>query len=140
MQYPVRLRLLEHAGLVPAPLRYALVFANGPAVMFEFKGCMKQSEELPGIDELRSARTWMFMALGDNSDTAMAAWADEIADLVRIHDGGNRRIACDRLDGAGKHALEARGPTYVEGIRIRDVPVSAPHRPAPLPTPRSPGP
>ena len=91
------------------PIRYALVFADGPAIMFEFKGCMKQSEGLPGIDELRTARTWMFMTRGDKSDTAMAAWADEIADLVRIHGGGNRRIACDRLDGAGTHALDARG-------------------------------
>ena len=90
-------------------MRYALVFADGPAIMFEFKGCMKQSEGLPGIDELRTARTWMFMILGDRCDTAMAAWADEIADLVRIHGSGNRRIACDRLDGAGTHALEARG-------------------------------
>ena len=103
------------------PMRYALVFADGPAIMFEFKGCMKQSEGLPGIDELRSARTWMFMALGDRSDTAMAAWADEIADLVRIHGGGNRRIACDRLDGAGTHALDARGLTYVEGTRITEI-------------------
>ena len=82
---------------------------------------MKQSEGLPGIDELRTARTWMFMTLGDKSDTAMAAWADEIADLVRIHGSGNRRIACDRLDGAGTHALEARGLTYVEGTWISEI-------------------
>ena len=82
---------------------------------------MKQSEGLPGIDELRTARTWVFMARGDRSDTAMAAWADEIADLVRIHGGGNRRIACDRLDGAGTHALQARGLTYVEGTRITEI-------------------
>ena len=83
------------------PVRYALIFADGPAIMFEFEGCARQSEGLPGIDELRSARTWTYMTRGDRSDTAMAAWADEIADLVRIHGGGNRRIACDRLDGAG---------------------------------------
>src|SRR6056297_4178430 len=33
------------------PMRYALIFADGPAMMFEFKGCMQQSEGLPGIDE-----------------------------------------------------------------------------------------
>ena len=102
-------------------VRYALVFADGPAIMFEFKGCMEQSRGLPGIDELRTARTWMYMALGDKSDTALAAWADEIADLVRMHGGGNRRIACDRLDGAGTNALEARGLTYVEGTRITEL-------------------
>ena len=103
------------------PWRYALVFADGPAIMFEFKGGLKQSEGLPGIDELRTARTWTFMAAGDKADAAMAGWADEIADLVRIHGGGNRRIACDRLDGAGAHALEARGLTYVEGGRLAEI-------------------
>ncbi len=103
------------------PMRYALIFADGPAIMFEFKGCMKQSAGLPGIDELRTARTCMFMALGDRSDTARGAWADEIADLVRVHGGGNRRIACDRLDGAGTHALESRGLFYVEGTRITEI-------------------
>ena len=103
------------------PMRYALIFAVGPAIMFEFKGCMKQSEGLPGIDELRTARTWMFMSFADRSDAARGAWADEIADLVRIHGGGNRRIACDRLDGAGTHALESRGLSYVEGAPITEI-------------------
>ena len=103
------------------PMRYALIFADGPAIMFELKGCMKQSAGLPGIDELRTARTCMFMALGDRSDTARGAWADEIADLVRVHGGGNRRIACDRLDGADTHALESRGLFYVEGTRITEI-------------------
>ena len=101
-------------------VRYALIFADGPAIMFEFESCMKQSEELPGIDELRTARTWMYMALGDKSGAATTAWADEIADLVHNHGGGNRRIACDRLDGAGTHALEALGLTYIEGTRIAE--------------------
>ncbi len=103
------------------PIRYALIFADGPAIMFEFKGCMKQSENLAGIDELRTARTWMYMALGDKSGVARAIWADEIADLVRIHGGGNRRIACDRLDGAGTHALVERGLHYVDGARISEI-------------------
>ena len=102
------------------PVRYALVFADGPGIMFEFKGCEKQSDGLPGIDELRTAMSWNFMALGDKSEAGMAAWADEIADLVRIHGGGNCRIACDRLDGAGAYALEARGLRYVEGSRITE--------------------
>ena len=39
------------------PMRYALILAGGPAIMFEFKGCLHQSEGLPGIDELRMAKT-----------------------------------------------------------------------------------
>lgn len=103
------------------PMRYALILANGPAIMFEFKGCLKQSEGLPGIDDLRIAKIWMFMASGDKVAAATSAWADEIADLVREFGGGNRRIACDRLDGSGLHALEARGLSYVEGTQITEI-------------------
>jgi len=99
------------------PMRYALILAGGPAIMFEFKGCLHQSKDLPGIDELRIARTCMFMASGDKVDAATLTWAEEVADLVREHGGGNKRIACDRLDGAGVHALTDSGLTYVEGTK-----------------------
>ena len=103
------------------PMRYALILTGGPAIMFEFKGCLHQSENLPGIDEIRIAKTWMFMASGDKVETATNAWADEIADLVSRYGGRNRRIACDKLDGSGVHALETRGLTYVEGTQITEI-------------------
>ena len=103
------------------PMRYALILAGGPAIMFEFKGCMHQSEGLPGIDELRVAKTWMFMAWGDKAEAATGLWADEIADLVRVHGGGNLRIACDRMDGNGAQALEDRGLSYVEGSALTEI-------------------
>lgn len=103
------------------PMRYALILAGGPAIMFEFKGCMQQSQGLPGIDELRVAKTWMFMASGDKVDAATDAWADEIADLVREYGGGNARVACDALSGSGVSALEARGLAYVEGTQITEI-------------------
>ncbi|QJF52589.1 M24 family metallopeptidase [Roseobacter ponti] len=103
------------------PMRYALILAGGPAIMFEFKGCLRQSEGLPGIDELRLARTWMFMASGDKVEAATEDWAREIADLVQTYGGGNTRIACDALDGSGVHALEALGLTYVEGSQFTEI-------------------
>jgi len=103
------------------PMRYALVLTGGPAIMFEFKGCLHLCEGLPGIDEVRAAKTWMFMASGDKLDSAVTAWADEIDDLVRQYGGGNTRIACDRLDGNGLHALEARGLACVEGTQVTEI-------------------
>lgn len=102
------------------PMRYALILNGGPAIMFEFKGCLQQSEGLPGIDELRLAKIWMYMAMGDLAEQGLADWADEIADLVHQYGGGNTRIACDKLDGGGVHALEARGLSYVEGTRLTE--------------------
>ena len=103
------------------PMRYALILANGPAIMFEFKGCLHLNDDLPCIDELRVAKTWMFMAWGDKTNQATNDWADEIADLVSEYGGGNTRIACDKLDGAGVHALTQRGLTYVEGTQITEI-------------------
>ena len=103
------------------PMRYALILAGGPAIMFEFKGCLHQSEGLPGIDELRMAKTWMFMASGDKVEAATSDWADEITDRVTQYGGGNTRIACDAWDGSGVHALEARGLKYVEGTQFTEI-------------------
>ena len=72
------------------PMRYALILASGPAIMFEFKGCMQQSEGLPGIDELRIAKACMFMASGDKVEAAISNWANEIAELVNHYGGGKR--------------------------------------------------
>ena len=72
------------------PLRYALIFADGPAVMFEFKSCEHLCHGLETIDELRTAIGWMFMSVGDRVDEFVGSWADEIADLLRSHGGGNR--------------------------------------------------
>jgi len=103
------------------PMRYALILAAGPTIMFEFKGCLHLNEGLPGIDELRIAKTWMFMASGDKVGEATKQWADEIADLLREYGGGNTRIACDKLDSAGVHALTERGVSCFEGTQITEI-------------------
>ncbi len=102
------------------PMRYALIFADGPAIMFEFKGCLHLNDGLPGIDQLRRATTWMYMGSGDKAPAAMAIWADEIADLMKIHSPDNLQIACDKLDGVGVSALQSRGLTYIEGTQITE--------------------
>lgn len=103
------------------PMRYALILAGGPAILFEFKGCEHLNDGLPGIDEVRPAIAWMFMAKGDKVELFLDDWADEIADLVRTHGGGNRRLAADKLDVPGVHALEARGITVRDGTELTEL-------------------
>jgi len=102
------------------PVRYAMILADGPAILWEFKGCEHLNNELPGIDEIRTAVSWMFMTRGDKAPAGVAAWAEEIANLLRLHGGGCTRIAVDKLDGPGLHALESRGFTYVEGTELTE--------------------
>ena len=103
------------------PVRYAVILADGPAILWEFKGCEHLNRDLPGIDEIRTAVSWMFMAAGDKVDVKLEMWAEEIAELVNSSGGKNRRIAADKLDGPGIRALEARGLEYVEGTRITEL-------------------
>ncbi len=103
------------------PIRYAMILADGPAILWEFKGCEHLNIGLPGIDEIRTAVSWMFMARGDKAPAGVELWADEIADLLHEHGGGNRRIAADKLDGPGLHALETRGFSYVEGTELTEI-------------------
>ncbi|MCK0104217.1 M24 family metallopeptidase [Pseudohalocynthiibacter sp. F2068] len=102
------------------PVRYAMILANGPAILWEFKGCEHLNGGLPGIDEIRTAVSWMFMTKGDKAVEGVETWADEIADLMLQHGGGNKRIAVDKLGGPGLHALETRGFTYVEGTELTE--------------------
>src|SRR5262249_649691 len=96
------------------PVRYALIFADGPGIMFEFKGCEHLCRGLETIDEVRPAIACMYMTSGNRLPERVSRWADEIAGLVRAHGGGNRRIAVGRLDVAGLRALESRGLAVVD--------------------------
>ncbi len=102
------------------PLRYALIFADGPAILFEFKGGEHLSRDLPAIDEVRTAIGWMFLVAGDRLAENVIRWADEIAGLMGRHAGGDRRLAIDRCDPEGAHALTERGLSLVEGGQITE--------------------
>ncbi|MCW3784556.1 M24 family metallopeptidase [Defluviimonas salinarum] len=102
------------------PMRYALILAGGPAILFEFKGCEHLAQGLPGIDEVRTAITYMFMSRGDQTRGFVEDWADEIADLVRSHGGGNMRLAADKLDINAPPALAERGISLVDGAELAE--------------------
>jgi Xaa-Pro aminopeptidase len=101
-------------------VRYALIFADGPAIIFEFKGREHLCRDLPGIDEIRNSRSWHYMSHGYRLDERVNQWADEIADLVKTHGGGNRRVAMDRIEPPALWALEQRGVQYVEGQELTE--------------------
>ncbi|WP_419905892.1 M24 family metallopeptidase [Kiloniella sp.] len=102
------------------PIRYALIFADGPGIMFEFKSCEHLNEGLEGIDEVRVAKGWMFMGAGDRVSEYVGNWADEIADLIQQYGGGNKRLAIDRMEPEGVFALQERGSVIVEGGQITE--------------------
>lgn len=101
-------------------VRYALVFANGPTIMFEFKGCEHLSNNAACVDEVRNAIGWIYLSTGDRSEEYAGKWADEIADLIREYGDGNRRLAVDKVEPLGLKALENRSITFVEGQELTE--------------------
>jgi Xaa-Pro aminopeptidase len=93
------------------PARYLFVPAAGPVVLFEFPGCHHLAAGLPTIDEIRPAITVSYAAAGPGVDDRAQRWAAELADLVRAHGGGNRRVAIERVNYAAAAALAAEGCT-----------------------------
>jgi Xaa-Pro aminopeptidase len=100
--------------------RHGLLFADGPGIAFEYKGSGHLTRAGHGVDEVRDATTWVYLVTGEDTEIRARAWAAEIADLVRRHGGGNRRLAADRLDPLGLRALEALGIEVIDGQQIAE--------------------
>ncbi|WP_349962314.1 Xaa-Pro peptidase family protein [Rhizobium sp. ZPR3] len=101
------------------PSRYALILADGPAIMFEFEGSEHVNDGLPGIDEVRTSKSFLFFTAGNLVEDRMKAWADEIADVIKLH-CRNGRIAVDRLEPAPAHELQSRGFTLLDGQELAE--------------------
>ena len=100
--------------------RYALLFGEGPAIMHEYKGAEHMIKGGAGVDIVKPATTWLYMISDSEVGARAKRWAQEIADLVREHGGGNRRIAADNLDPLGLRALEALGIEVVDGQELAE--------------------
>lgn len=100
--------------------RYALVLADGPAIMFEFEGCEHLNAGLPGIDEVRPSVSWQFFSAGDQAHFRLTEWADEIASLVK-RGSGAVCLGVDKLEPSGVIALQSRGLTVIDGQDILEM-------------------
>lgn len=100
--------------------RYAWIGAEGPVVVFDFHGCSHVCADLETVDEIRPAISWFFFGAGPACEARAKRWAREIAELVRQHGGGNRRLAIDHCDPLGLDALRAEGVSVVEGQEVME--------------------
>lgn len=100
--------------------RYALIFADGPAIMFEFAGCHHLCEGFETIDEIRNSVVWLYMSAGDRAPERLQQWSGEIDSLIHQHGGGNRRLAIDKIEPPGLHALQNLGIEFVEGQELTE--------------------
>lgn len=102
------------------PTRHCFVATDGPVVLFDYFSCEHLSDHSGVVDEVRPAVSWMYLYSGELTDLKVRRWADGLADLVRKHGGGNRRIAVDHLDHEGVAALAHLGISVGNGEAVME--------------------
>ncbi len=88
--------------------RYIYVPVAGPVILFEYPGSAHVSTWLVTIDEARTSKV-VWSAVNQRDNLSSDPFAREIADLVREHGGGNKRVGLDRCSHLLALALEAQG-------------------------------
>lgn len=99
---------------------YALVFADGHAIDFEYGGSEHLARGIETIDEVRKARSWFYFVAGGRLEERLNTWADELADVIKERGGGNMRLAVDKMEPLGVDALRKRGVTILEGQQLTE--------------------
>jgi Xaa-Pro aminopeptidase len=97
------------------------VATEGPVVIFEFHSSPHLPAGLETIDEIRTAVYWFYFGAGQHGPERVKLWAAELADLVRQHGGGNRRLAVDKCDFLGVDALRAEGLEVKDGQEVTEL-------------------
>ena len=100
--------------------RHCFVAAEGPVVLFDYFSCEHLSDHSGVVDEVRPAISFIYAYGGELSEGRVRRWADGIADLVREHGGGNRRIAVDNLNPEGVAELARLGVQVGSGEAVME--------------------
>ncbi len=101
--------------------RYAFVPADGPVVLFDFHNCEFLSDGLGTVDEVRPAVSTCYFLAGPRLEERAGRWAAELADLVRAHGGGNRRLGVDTANPLCIEALVREGLAVVDAGQVMEV-------------------
>jgi len=91
------------------PARYLLLFAEGPAILYDYFGCEHLSADLPTIDEVRPASGLCFTSSNGQVDQNARIVAKEVMTLMQQHLGKENRLAIDRFPFAVIDALRDTG-------------------------------
>ncbi len=98
------------------PARAALVTADGYMVLWDFHNCEFMSAHLDLIQERRSGAGFFYFVAGDQEAQIADEFVRQVDDLVRARVGSsNRRIALDKIELHGFHALQKYGLEAVSG-------------------------
>jgi Xaa-Pro dipeptidase len=96
------------------PARYLLLFAEAPAILYDFKGSDHLSAHLDTIGTIKTAEGLDHISSGGDARSAAKRFAVEIRNQVHAVDPSIDRIAIDRLPFYATDALRAVGFELVD--------------------------
>ncbi len=100
--------------------RYSLIFAQGPAIVWEFHNCEHLLTGNQQVDEVRTAINWSYFGAGNRIHEKVQQWADDIMAQLNKHAPGDKRLAVDKADFEGLDLLREKGLHLVDGHRIME--------------------
>ncbi len=100
--------------------RCVFVPVEGPVVLFDYANLPHLAEGLVTVDEYRVIPAFYYFGAGPNAEDLARQFGDQIAELVRAHGGGNRRLAVDRLSHLGTDAIRAHGIELHDGLEVME--------------------
>ncbi len=98
--------------------RCVFIAAEGPTILFDYGNYPHLAEGLPTVDEYRVIPSFYYFGAGSRCHANAKRFADQIAELMRQHGGGDKRVAIDHLGHLGCQALAAAGLEVIEGEQI----------------------
>ena len=99
-------------------VRYALVFAHGPVVLFDLATSRHLSAGLESVTEIRTSIPFDYMLVADNAQAMASRWAAQIRETLREHGCAADTLAVDRADTLMVRSLEALGVRVVDGKSV----------------------
>ena len=93
--------------------RYCFVPVNGPVILYEYFNCEILSKDLNLIDEIRPAITWDYFSNGNQANSQLKKWINEIEDLSKSF-FKSKKIAIDVINGPAVIALNQIGIEVVD--------------------------
>ena len=97
--------------------RYCFVPVDGPTILYEYFNCEILSKHLDLIDEIRPAITWDYFSNGDQANTQLEKWINQVYDLSKNY-FKSKKIAIDVLNGPAVTALNKKGIEVVDAKLI----------------------
>ncbi|NKB77103.1 MAG: M24 family metallopeptidase [Gammaproteobacteria bacterium] len=102
------------------PARACFIATDGPVIMFDFHNCQHMNEHLELIDEVRNMTSFFYFIAGNRCEELAIKFAHEIDDVLKVHGGGNRRVAVDKMEIWGVRAFDQLNIEIKDGMALME--------------------